>query len=380
MSTENQKSNRTSLGLIMSTFLHGSVIALVAVGPAFLPSGYTHHDKQEAAATPVSAEPILVEIESPAVEPQMPIAVEPQLPVPVAAQAPAPAPVIVAAPAPTPVKEKKIAEVKKAKASAMPEKKIVAVDFNKKADSEKPVESNKQLVATEEIPPQEPVAVANDEQEVVALPEENFLEEKLADDKPVEETVAEAAPMVAAAEAVSEPAPATEPVTETAPVAAAQETAPITEAASVETVAAVAPAQTVATETAPASTSAPTSAAPVSQAAPTAQAAPAKVTQTYQGLKQVPGNKPPVYTRDMRLQKEQGAGQLVYFVSKEGGISQMRLTKSTGSTNLDHAAVEAFSQYKFVPGQEGFTVHNFEFSLKGPETIDAGRLRTSMNK
>jgi len=66
------------------------------------------------------------------------------------------------------------------------------------------------------------------------------------------------------------------------------------------------------------------------------------------------------------------------FVNKDGSVNQVQLTKSTGYADLDQAAIDAFSKYKFVPGQEGFTVHNFEFSLKGPAISDVGRLRTTM--
>ena len=100
------------------------------------------------------------------------------------------------------------------------------------------------------------------------------------------------------------------------------------------------------------------------------------VTQNYIGLKQLSGNKPPVYAREMRLQKLQGQGQLVYFVDKDGRVKNIQLTRSTGSELLDNAALNAFSKYRFVPGQDGYTIHNFEFSLKGPAELDAGRLRT----
>jgi protein TonB len=105
-----------------------------------------------------------------------------------------------------------------------------------------------------------------------------------------------------------------------------------------------------------------------------------EVTQNYLGLRQLPGNQPPKYSRDMRLKQMQGRGQLVYFVNKEGKVSEVKLAKSTGHSELDQAAKEAFAKYKFVPGQEGYTLHEFEFSLKGPAESDAGRLRTTYNR
>lgn len=106
---------------------------------------------------------------------------------------------------------------------------------------------------------------------------------------------------------------------------------------------------------------------------------PIVVRQNFLQLRQLSGNQPPTYSREMRLNRMEGRGQLVYFVNRNGQVSNIRLVKSTGHPALDQAAVEAFSQYKFVPGQEGYTVHNFEFSLRGPAEPDAGRLRTTLS-
>lgn len=116
-----------------------------------------------------------------------------------------------------------------------------------------------------------------------------------------------------------------------------------------------------------------TSAAPMAAAASTSPT----VTQNYARLEQVPGNRPPTYSRDARLKRAQGKGQLVYLVTKEGQVRDLKLSQSTGYSELDKAAIDAFSKYKFVPGQEGYTVHDFEFSLKGPSDSDRGRLRTA---
>ena len=136
-----------------------------------------------------------------------------------------------------------------------------------------------------------------------------------------------------------------------------------------------------------AAASAPTPTAPVKAPQPAAStvtpgtgtAKTITVTQNYLSLRQLPGNQPPNYTRDMRLKREQGSGQLVYFVNKDGTVSDLHLTKSTGYPELDQAAIQAFSKYRFVPGQEGYTVHDFDFVLNGPEVQEAGSLRTSMN-
>lgn len=99
--------------------------------------------------------------------------------------------------------------------------------------------------------------------------------------------------------------------------------------------------------------------------------------QNFLSLKQAPGNTPPFYTREMRMQKLEGKGQLSYYVGRDGRVSQIKVNKSSGVAALDQAALAAFSKYKFVPGQEGFTVHNYEFTLQGPAELDGLKLRTS---
>ncbi len=143
-----------------------------------------------------------------------------------------------------------------------------------------------------------------------------------------------------------------------------------------QTQAAVAPAVSPIQTSAPVKSAAPV--APSVAGTPTGSKTIA-VTQNYLSLRQMPGNQPPAYTRVMRLNREQGVGQLVYFVNRDGTVSDVRLTKSTGFPDLDKAAVDAFSKYRFVPGQQGYTVHNFEFVLNGPAIADGPGLRTTMN-
>jgi protein TonB len=116
--------------------------------------------------------------------------------------------------------------------------------------------------------------------------------------------------------------------------------------------------------------------APAQNTSTTTSAAPVQPVQSFLSLTQLPGNRPPVYSREMRVRQAQGRGQLVYLVTPDGTVKNIRLTKSTGFKDLDRAAVDAFSRYKFVKGQSGYTVHDFEFSLKGPAIQDASRLRT----
>ncbi len=140
----------------------------------------------------------------------------------------------------------------------------------------------------------------------------------------------------------------------------------------------------------PAQEAAPVAAASVKEEAPAQQAsaqgqggasdkpaATVAAPQNFLTLKQAQGNRPPTYPRDARLQKAEGKGQLAYYVSKVGKVTDIKVNKSSGVPALDQAALEAFAKYKFVPGQEGYTLHNFEFTLQGPAEQDGARLRTS---
>jgi periplasmic protein TonB len=102
--------------------------------------------------------------------------------------------------------------------------------------------------------------------------------------------------------------------------------------------------------------------------------------QSFTELKQASGNVPPRYDNTMRLQRMEGRGQLSYFVRKDGTVENTQLLKSTGHPELDQAAVTAFKNYRFVPGQAGQTLHDFEFRLTGPEAQSAGRLRVGQIK
>jgi len=99
--------------------------------------------------------------------------------------------------------------------------------------------------------------------------------------------------------------------------------------------------------------------------------------QNFLELRQAGGNQPPKYTEEMRIKRMEGRGQLVYYVTKSGQVSDLRLSQSTGHSALDQAAVDAFKKYRFIPGQEGYTVHNFEFRLNGPAQSADGRLRAN---
>lgn len=92
-------------------------------------------------------------------------------------------------------------------------------------------------------------------------------------------------------------------------------------------------------------------------------------------LKQMPGNKGPAYPQQARLERRQGQMELVYRVTKEGAVSDLQITKSTGSKDLDEEALRAIAKFKFVPGQEGWARHPVVYSLKGEVTLVPSRLR-----
>lgn len=341
MSSVSQNSNRTSWSLIISTLLHGSVITLVALGPAYLPSFYSLNHGPKNASEQIDIETINVESTPSTLSDIKSVAVQPP-PAAVAPTVTAPAVAMPLAPKATPTpsglvvkKRKTFVENFKKESMALPEK------------------------ASAEIEPQPPIAVGDLEQDSVVV------------SAPPPPQAAEAEDVVASTTpAPQEVTPAPQEVVTPAPpapvVAVAEE-----EALPSQNISSSSDSATNASAAQEAATSAPSTEA--------ASAAPITVTQSYLELKQIPGNRPPVYPRELRLKKEQGSGQLVYYVTRDGQVSDLRLTKSTGSPKLDQAAVAAFSKYKFIPGQEGYTVHNFEFSLRGPETTEAGRLRTSMN-
>lgn len=414
-SVENKNTNRTSISLVISTLLHGSVIALIAVGPAFLPNLKLNRGDSDLKQTQISFETLdstsqppqtLADIQTVAVPEQVNTTVQPEVtmqPVDnttaptttVVAKAPAtltPATTTKTIPTPLGVKTYKTRAIADKPATALPNKKIVKIDF----EPSRPTESDS------DIEPQPLVAVADTQQEAVELPEhadamasttvekENLIESQQPAAAEPENVTAKETPAPIEALATKEDVQPTVTTADLAPVSSAT-TTDVTPVDQEKPLAApvISAANQPATTPSATQASAPAEAAALTQAtgAPApignsnaANAEPIKVTQSYTGLKQVPGNKPPSYTRDMRLNRAQGQGQLVYFVNKDGLVSDLKLTRSTGQPTLDKAAITAFSKYKFVPGQEGYTVHDFEFRLKGPEAIEDGRLKTSMNK
>ena len=94
----------------------------------------------------------------------------------------------------------------------------------------------------------------------------------------------------------------------------------------------------------------------------------------FADLKQKPGNRPPKYPISARRAKLEGQVELTYFVSKQGFVEQVKVVKSSGYASLDHEAMQAIQNYKYFPGQEGWTSHPVTFSLQG-DAQQVGGLR-----
>jgi TonB family protein len=343
---------RTTLSFTLSILFHVSLVAGGAVLGAFFannPQAPQAKGEQsyevtvsEATAAPAAeqkAEPVVADIAVPT---------EPTPPPPVLAKAPAPAKASV------PVKAKA--------RTAAPAKKIVAINFSEtKAEPQAVVEVNETLNESSET--QEEVAVTPNQEESLVKSEDIKLEEVK------EESLSAEAPAIATAEEVAEQK-AEESKSEQSE--ALEKLAP---AASANAESAAAP-----TQSAPvAKTGSPTG-TETADAQATDTPATKEAPQNFLTLKQAPNNRPPSYPKELRLQQVQGKGQLKYYVNKDGRVGEMELTQSTGSPELDKVALDSFSKYKFIPGQEGYTVHNFEFSLKGPAEPEGRRLRTTLNK
>lgn len=100
-------------------------------------------------------------------------------------------------------------------------------------------------------------------------------------------------------------------------------------------------------------------------------------TRSYLDLQQQPGNVPPQYPSQSRRADEQGKVQLLYYVTRAGDVTNIRVVQSSGFASLDREALRAISLFRFVPGQEGWTEHMVMFSLRGGGEASGNGLRTS---
>lgn len=79
-------------------------------------------------------------------------------------------------------------------------------------------------------------------------------------------------------------------------------------------------------------------------------AAMASETQPVMDSKSCP---PPQYPKVSLMNEETGSVTVGLLVSADGKVSETRVEKSSGSKNLDKAAVNGFSSCKFKPGTKG---------------------------
>jgi protein TonB len=98
---------------------------------------------------------------------------------------------------------------------------------------------------------------------------------------------------------------------------------------------------------------------------------------SYTELKQDKGNKNPIYPLKARKENRQGEVDLVYRVTKDGRVTDVQIAKSSGHADLDKAAVNAVSKFKFIPSQEGWAYHPVIFALKGDSAPLPSKLRTA---
>lgn len=100
----------------------------------------------------------------------------------------------------------------------------------------------------------------------------------------------------------------------------------------------------------------------------------------YRDLVQIPGNIPPQYPEPARRNREMGQVRLMYFVTQDGSVSSLKMVQSSGHVELDNEAMRAIRKYRFQPGQQGYTSHTINFSLRGDAKATGGTLRTSSNQ
>lgn len=104
--------------------------------------------------------------------------------------------------------------------------------------------------------------------------------------------------------------------------------------------------------------------------------------RALEDLKQISGNRRPMYDAEDRLKNRQGEVAFLAYVSKQGAISQFKLLKSSGHRELDIKTLKAIRDWKFYPGQEGWVEIPFKWDLKGgpqemPATLRRAKVSTS---
>lgn len=104
--------------------------------------------------------------------------------------------------------------------------------------------------------------------------------------------------------------------------------------------------------------------------------------RALEDLKQISGNRRPMYDADDRLKNRQGEVAFLAYVSKQGSINQFKMIKSSGHRELDIKTLKAIRDWKFYPGQEGWVEIPFKWDLKGgpqemPATLRRAKVSTT---
>jgi TonB family protein len=98
--------------------------------------------------------------------------------------------------------------------------------------------------------------------------------------------------------------------------------------------------------------------------------------RTLSQILQMPNNPRPQYSKDERLQGQQGLVIFHAFISQDGIPQNFNLVKSTGFRNLDKKSLQALKEWRFKPGQEGWVELTFSWNLKGEPQPLSRPLRT----
>ena len=86
-------------------------------------------------------------------------------------------------------------------------------------------------------------------------------------------------------------------------------------------------------------------------------------------LRQAAGNIPPDYPTIDRIRRNTGRVIVIGYVNPMGRVSQVRIGESTGTPAMEESSMEAFSDYRFQKGQEGWVKMPYEFILGGTPKV-----------
>lgn len=339
---DNQNSTEKSVGFFsLSVILHVSVVAAILAGAAYRA---TQSESEGSKGETVSMEMIdsgEAEVAAPAVEEKSEVQVTPVVAEkPVEQVKPKVVPVVAAKPVEKPVAKAKT--VVAAKPVAKPVQKVKPTPNAIPTETQETEDAPAVAVAPP-TPIEESVDAQAEAEEVTATPTED-----------AQETKPEAVQSVAAVP----PRPAAETVH--AEPAAEQ-------AAPAESVAQAAPAAAAATVTEGSGSGEGIAKGDGSGDTP-------EDAKAFTDVKQKPGNRTPKYPMNSRRAKQEGQVELMYFVTNQGAVDQIKITKSSGFASLDQEAMQSVRNYKFYPGQEGWTTHPITFSLQG-DAQQVGGLR-----